>query len=221
MRCPKRRVGWLLGAAGLLTVSGCGGGLGNLDAPDAGTNRSNGSANSSLLATMLGFKNSNAPAGPGTEVRHISCPDVVVLEGTGASQAYAGSPPSNTNLRYQYALTDTARECKVEGDELVLKIGVAGKVLLGPAGTPGNFSVPVRMAILHETDNAPITSKLYQAAVTVKPSESEAAFTIVSEPLRVPFIREHAEQDYTIKVGIDEGPGTEKSPGKGGKPRGE
>lgn len=217
MRCPKISVSRLLGAMGLLTVSGCSGWLGNFDAPDGAANRN---ANTSLLATLLGFKRSDAPAAPGTEVRHISCPEVVVLEGTAASQAYAGSPPSNANLRYQYALTDTARECKVEDNQLVLKIGVAGKVLLGPAGTPGSFNVPVRMAVLHETDNSPVTSKLYHAPVTIGPSESEASFTIVSDPLEVPFIQEHAEQDYTIKVGIDEGPSTEKSPGKGNKPRG-
>ncbi|MCL2452190.1 MAG: hypothetical protein FWD08_00835 [Alphaproteobacteria bacterium] len=218
MRSPKSSVGRLLGAMGLLTVSGCSGWLGNFDAPDGATNRSN--ANTSLLATLLGFKRNDVPAAPGTEVRHISCPEVVVLEGTAASQAYAGSPPSNANLRYQYALTDTARECKVEDDQLVLKIGVAGKVLLGPAGAPGSFNVPVRMAVLHETDNSPVTSKLYHAPVTIGPSESEASFTIVSDPLEVPFIQDHAEQDYTIKVGIDEGPSTEKSPGKGNKPRG-
>lgn len=218
MRCPKSSVSRLLGAMGLLTVSGCSGWLGNFDAPDGAANRSN--VNTSLLATLLGFKRNDVPAAPGTEVRHISCPEVVVLEGTAASQAYSGSPPSNANLRYQYALTDTARECKVEDNQLVLKIGVAGKVLLGPAGTPGSFNVPVRMAVLHETDNSPVTSKLYHAPVTIGPSESEADFTIVSEPLEVPFIQDHAEQDYTIKVGIDEGPGTEKSPGKGNKPRG-
>ena len=109
------------------------------------------------------------------------------------------------NLRHQYSLNDTARECTLEGDQLAIKIGVAGKVLLGPAGSPGSFNVPVRMAVLSERNNEPITSKLYHAAVTVAAGETEADFTIVSEPLRVPFIQDHAEDDYTIKVGIDEG----------------
>ena len=163
---------------------------------------------------LLGFKNNDAPAAPGTQVRHIVCPEVVVLEGTAASQTYAGTPPSSANLRYQYALDDTARECTLEGDQLAIKIGIAGKVLLGPAGSPGSFSVPVRMAVLREHDNQPVVSKLYSAAVTVAGGETRADFTVVSEPLRVPFIQDRAEDDYTIRVGIDEGASAD---GKGRK----
>jgi hypothetical protein len=195
--------------AALLGLVACGGRLGNFDTPEPG---------GSKLAKLLGFKSNDAPAAPGTEVRHIYCPQVIVLEGTAASQAYAGTPPSSANLRFQYALDDTARECTLEGDQLAIKIGVAGKVLLGPAGSPGGFSVPVRMAILRERDNLPLVSKLYRAAVTVAAGETRADFTIVSEPLRVPFIQDHAENDYTIKVGIDEGASTNKSAGKGAKP---
>ncbi|MGA7383521.1 MAG: hypothetical protein WBW81_02140 [Methylocella sp.] len=190
-------------------LTGCGGHLGTFDTPETG---------GSKLGSLLGFKSNDAPAAPGTEARHIFCPVVVILEGTASSQAYAGTPPSSANLRYQYALDDTARECTLDGDQLAIKIGVAGKVLLGPAGSPGSFSVPVRMAVLRERDNQPIVSKLYRAAATVAEGETRADFTIVSEPLRVPFIQDHAEDDYTIKVGIDEGPSADKSAGKGAKP---
>jgi hypothetical protein len=199
----------ILAAPVVLGLSGCGGHLGTFDIPDTG---------GSKLGSLLGFKSNDAPAAPGAEVRHIFCPQVVVLEGTAASQAYAGTPPSSANLRYQYALDDTARECTLDGDQLAIKIGVAGKVLLGPAGSPGSFSVPVRMAVLREHDNLPIVSKLYRAAVTVATAETRADFTIVSEPLRVPFIKDHAEDDYTIKVGIDEGASADKPAGKHANP---
>jgi hypothetical protein len=199
----------ILAAPVVLGLAGCGGHLGTFDTPETG---------GSKLANLLGFKSNDAPAAPGAEVRHIFCPQVIVLEGTAASQAYAGTPPSSANLRYQSALDDTARECTLEGEQLAIKIGVAGKVLLGPAGSPGSFSVPVRMAILRERDNQPIISKLYRAAVTVAAGETRADFTIVSEPLRVPFIQDHAEDDYTIKVGIDDGASAEKPAGKHAKP---
>ena len=199
----------ILAAPVVLGLAGCGGHLGTFDTPETG---------SSKLASLLGFKSNDAPAAPGAEVRHIFCPQVIVLEGTAASQAYAGTPASSANLRYQSALDDTARECTLEGEQLAIKIGVAGKVLLGPAGSPGSFSVPVRMAILRERDNQPIISKLYRAAVTVAAGETRADFTIVSEPLRVPFIQDHAEDDYTIKVGIDDGASADKPAGKHAKP---
>ena len=202
----------VLAAPLVLGLVGCGGHLGTFDTPQTQ------GGGSQVLAMLLGFKNNDAPAAPGTQVRHIVCPEVVVLEGTAASQTYAGTPPSSANLRYQYALDDTARECTLEGDQLAIKIGVAGKVLLGPAGSPGGFSVPVRMAVLREHDNQPIVSKLYRAAVTVAAGETRADFTVVSEPLRVPFIQGHAEDDYTIRVGIDEGASADKSAGKHAKP---
>jgi hypothetical protein len=208
-RVPIHRAKSILSAPVLLGLAGCGGHLGTFDTRETG---------GSKLANLLGFKNNDAPAAPGAEVRHIFCPQVIVLEGTAASQAYAGTPPSSANLRYQYALDDTARECTLEGDQLAIKIGVAGKVLLGPAGSPGSFSVPVRMAVLREHDNQPIVSKLYSAAVTVAAGETRADFTVISEPLRVPFIKDHAEDDYTIRVGIDEGASADKSAGKHGKP---
>jgi len=199
----------ILAAPVVLGLAGCGGHLGTFDTPETG---------GSKLANLLGFKNNDAPAAPGAVVRHIFCPEVVVLDGTAASQTFAGTPSSSANLRYQYALDDTARECALDGDQLAIKIGVAGKVLLGPAGTPGSFSVPVRMAVLRERDNQPIVSKFYRAAVTVAAGETRADFTIVSEPLRVPFIQDHAENDYTIKVGIDEGASAEKPAAKHAKP---
>lgn len=199
----------ILAAPVVLGLAGCGGHLGNFDAPEIGPSK---------LANLLGFKSSDAPAAPGAAVRHIFCPQVLILEGTAASQAYAGTPPSSANLRYQTALDDTARECTLEGDQLAIKIGVAGKVLLGPAGSPGSFTVPVRMSVLRERDNQPIVSKLYRAAVTVPANETRGDFTVVSEPLRVPFVQDHAEDDYTIKVGIDEGAGAEKPAAKHAKP---
>ena len=208
---PVTKAKSILAAPVVLGLAACGGHLGTFDTPETQ------GGGSQVLAKMLGFKSNDAPAAPGTQVRHIFCPEVVILEGTAASQAYAGTPPSSANLRYQYALGDTARECSLEGDQLAIKIGVAGKVLLGPAGGPGSFSVPVRMAVLREHDNQPIVSKLYRAAVTVPASETEADFTIVSEPLHVPFIQDHAEDDYTIKVGIDEGAGTDENVRKGAK----
>jgi hypothetical protein len=203
----------------VLGLAGCGGHLGNADTPQSP--ESNTPPGSKLLATLLGMKStaaaSDSAAATPEKQRHIVCPEVLILEGTEASRAYAGTPPSSANLRYQYSITETARECALDAGQLALKIGVAGRVLLGPAGNSGSFTVPVRMAILRKADNQPELSKLYHATVTLGQGETETDFTIVSESLHVPFIQDHTEQDYTIKVGIDEGPAKEEKPRKGAK----
>src|SRR5205807_10113056 len=111
---PIRLAKSVLATPVVLGLAACGGHLGTFDTPETG---------GSKLGNLLGFKSNDAPAAPGAEVRHIFCPQVIVLEGTAASQAYAGTPPSSANLRYQYALDDTARECTLEGDQLAIKIG--------------------------------------------------------------------------------------------------
>ena len=80
----------ILAAPVVLGLAGCGGHLGTFDTPETG---------GSKLASLLGFKSNDAPAAPGAEVRHIFCPQVIVLEGTAASQAYAGTPPSSVHSR--------------------------------------------------------------------------------------------------------------------------
>lgn len=187
-----------------LVVCACGGPRGgNFDQPSGG----------SKLAGLLGFSGSGQTQ-TGSQAGRLFCPSVIVLEGTAAAQFHAGDPPSNTNLRYQYSLGDAARECSLEGDQILLKVGMAGKVLLGPAGSPGSFTVPVRVAVVRERDNQALVSKLYKAAATIGSGQTQADFTIISEPMRVPFIQDHAELDYVIKVGIDTTTAPEKPRGK-------
>ncbi len=142
----------------------------------------------------------------GPPVRRLFCPDILILDGTAASQVHAGTPPTNMNLRYQFSLGDVVRECSIEGEQLAIKIGIAGNVLLGPAGSPASFSVPLRVAIISKTDHEPVVTKLYHVAATIAAGQAETDFSLVSEPLLVPFIQDHADVDYEIKVGIDEGP---------------
>lgn len=204
-------------ASTALGLAGCGGQLGSESPPD----RAYVSPGSRLLATMLGMH----PAGAANNAtaqepqnRHISCPQIFIREEATSNRIYAGSPATSENLRYQSALTDTARECALEGDALTIKIGAVGNVLLGPAGSAGTFTVPIRMSILRKKDDEPVVSKLYRAEVTIPQGQTEAEYTIISEPLRVPFVHEHTDEDYTIKIGIAEGaePG-QKKPRQAGK----
>src|SRR5215831_10915668 len=88
---------YILAAAAALSLAGCGGQLVNFEPPQRnGTNE----------------KPRQSTDGD-TPDRHIFCPEVLILEGTEVSRAYAGAPPSSANLRYQFAVTDTARECKL------------------------------------------------------------------------------------------------------------
>ena len=55
--------------------------------------------------------------------------------------------------RYQVTIGQTARECAALGGVMTMKVGVQGRVLLGPAGGPGQVDIPLRMAVVQEGTN--------------------------------------------------------------------
>jgi hypothetical protein len=54
------------------------------------------------------------------------------------------------DLRYQLSFGQTARECAVHGATMIIKVGVQGRVILGPMGGPGKVEVPLRYAVVRE-----------------------------------------------------------------------
>jgi hypothetical protein len=133
----------------------------------------------------------------------ILCPEIHILDGTSADRIYApGSEQSNETVRYQFSIDDVVRGCQTNGKQAAMKIGVAGRVLLGPAGSPGTYPAPIRVAIINLSDGTPVVSKLYQVPTTVPDGQTEAPFSLVTEPFSMPKTANFAES-YTIKVGFD------------------
>ena len=78
----------------------------------------------------------------------LQCPPVEIDEG-GAAARVGG--PDNASVRYQFAISNTARECApVSTNQFTLKVGVSGRLLIGPAGTPGTYSAPLRVTVHDE-----------------------------------------------------------------------
>jgi hypothetical protein len=141
----------------------------------------------------------------------LLCPEIHVLDGTSADRIYApGADQSNETVRYQFSIENVARGCQIDGKQAAMKIGVAGRVLLGPAGSPGTYPAPIRVAIIDLSDGNPVVSKLYQVPASVPDGQTEAPFTLVTDPLSIPTTANFAES-YTIKVGFDSG-GNGKKP---------
>jgi hypothetical protein len=87
--------------------------------------------------------------------------------------------------------------------EKLIKIGAAGKVLLGLRAMPGVQRAGAQ-AILRKSDNESAVAKLYRASVTLRSGQTAGKFTVISEPLRVPFIQYHAQNEYVKRVAIQE-----------------
>jgi hypothetical protein len=195
-----RRLVWAVaGWAGCGLLAGCGaGGTPGFEAPSQGATSFSLASLGNIVAFNKMFPGS-APL-PKTDVQ-IDCPTTEVQDGTASVRTYAGDQ-TNANVRYQFSLGDTARECSKSGDNLVLKVGAEGRVLLGPAGSPGSFTVPIRIAVRNEATEKVVFSQLNRVAAAIPPGGTETAFTFVSEPFSVPFVA-HPDADYTVLVGFD------------------
>jgi hypothetical protein len=66
----------------------------------------------------------------------IDCPVVTVRTGASAWQIPTGPA---TNVRYQGAIGQLVRECAVLGQTVTMRVGVEGRLLVGPQGGPGSF----------------------------------------------------------------------------------
>jgi hypothetical protein len=133
----------------------------------------------------------------------IDCPQLEVQDGTSSIRV---GGESNASVRYQFDISETARECQPQGNQFAIKVGVAGHLLIGPAGSPGAYSANLRVVIRRESDKSAVVSKVYRVESNTG-TASEGSFQIVTEPFPLPFTHRQMDQDYTILVGFDNGHG--------------
>ena len=135
----------------------------------------------------------------------FECPGVSVRAGAGTlSMSDGAAEDAAMNLRYQVGIGQTARECKLNGTTLTIRVGVQGRVILGPAGGPGQIELPLRMAVGHEgPEPKTIMTKLNRVAVTVPADNANIQFTMIEEGLSFPMPRAGLIDEYIIYVGFD------------------
>ncbi len=85
-----------------------------------------------------------------------------------------------------------------------MKIGVQGRLILGPQGTAGQIDVPLRYALIQEgPEPKTIWTKLYHFPVIVGEGQSSVPFTHVQEDLSVPKPSAANLESYVVYIGFD------------------
>ena len=108
------------------------------------------------------------------------------------------------SLRYQANFLRGARECALRAGNVTMKVGIEGRLILGPAGTPGTFSLPVRLAVVREgVEPKTVWTKFYMVPVSVPPGESNVLFTHVEEDMNFPMPAVREFDEYVVYVGFD------------------
>jgi hypothetical protein len=137
----------------------------------------------------------------------IDCPGVDFRAGASTLSVTApGTDAGPMSTRYQATIGETARECAALGGTMTMKVGVQGRILLGPAGGPGQLDVPLRMAVVREgAEPKTIWTKLYRFNVAIPPGQTAVPFTHVEQDVSFPMPRGAELEAYVVYVGFDPG----------------
>jgi hypothetical protein len=135
----------------------------------------------------------------------FDCPTVDFRQGA-ATLTVNDSKAENAalSLKYQASFVKTARECDVHGDMVTIRVGVQGRVVVGPAGAPGTVTVPLRYALVREgIEPRTLWTKLFAIPVTLSGSQLNVPFTHVEEEMTVPVPSRGELAAYIIYIGFD------------------
>ncbi len=112
-----------------------------------------------------------------------------------------------------------ARECKVVNGIMTMKVGVQGRILLGPSGGPGTLEVPLRYAVVREGPEPKfILSKFYKVPVSIPEGKPSVAFTHIDEAITFPRPPADEIDSYIVYVGFDPA-GEKQQPAKKPAPK--
>jgi hypothetical protein len=197
-------------ALGLL-AAGCStdrlfGGSGSTASPEAANSSpSLGDRFASFFTKRPAQPQASGTAAATPQDQDIDCPTVTIRPGTSTfAVSAAGAEPNAMSLRYQATFGQSARECKLAGATLTMRVGVEGRVILGPAGGPGQLDVPLRYAVVQEgPEPKTIVTKLRWFTVAIPPGETNVPFMQIEEDLSFPMPRGNDLEAYVVYIGFD------------------
>jgi len=157
---------------------------------------------------FTGGSSETLPAAPSQTKASLDfdCPTIDYRQGAATLTVNDTTKGDNAalDLKYQASFVKTARECDVHGDMVTIRVGVQGRVVVGPAGGPGTVTVPLRYALVREgVEPRTIWTKLFPIPVTVSSSQLNVPFTHIEEELTVPIPSPSELAAYVVYIGFD------------------
>ena len=134
----------------------------------------------------------------------LLCPPVRIRPGASTfAVGLPGRPATGTDLRYQATISRTARDCTQNGDQIVARIGIQGRVISGPAGSPATVEVPIRVAVVEGgVQERTIATKVYRTTVSMSATGNDP-FSLVAEDIVYPVPSPATVDSYIFYIGFD------------------
>jgi hypothetical protein len=167
-------------------------------------------ATSSGLSSITDFfsgSSAKAPQPVAGGPANVVCPPVDVRRG--ASTLTIGSNGEKSSammLKYQGSFAREARECSVVDGNMVMRVGVEGRLVVGPSGGPGQVNVPLRIAVVQETPGGSrmITTKFVVVPVAISDANGNNLFTHIEDGITFPLPSPTSQvDDYIVYIGFD------------------
>jgi len=150
-----------------------------------------------------------------------NCPPADIRQGASTlAIATKTQQATGSDLRYQLSITQLARQCALEGPEVRMRVGVQGRVIVGPAGAPNQVEVPLRYAVVREgVDPKTIVSKFRRIPVALPSGTMNVTFTDIEENLRFPMPAPAELEAYVVYIGFDDTGDRNRPPAKKSAPK--
>jgi hypothetical protein len=147
--------------------------------------------------------------GPGKPVvagsaEDIDCPSIDIRPGASTLTIPPSGDAGASVLRYQVTIAQMARTCRLVGGTVKMKVGVQGRIILGPAGGAGKLDIPLRYAVVHEgPEPKTIVTKFYKVPVMVPDAQQNVPFLHVDDDVEFPMPGIEQLDAYVVYVGFD------------------
>jgi hypothetical protein len=148
-----------------------------------------------------------APSTPGqgqSDTGGLTCPDVKVRAGASTyAVAEPGKQAVGSEVRYQATITRTARDCNLNAGQITARVGIQGRVIVGPAGAPATVEIPLRVAVVQGGVNEKtITTTVVRTTVSMGEGLS-VPFSVVAEDIVYPAVSADVNDTYIFYIGFD------------------
>ncbi|MGD0848233.1 hypothetical protein [Bradyrhizobium sp.] len=208
------RAGHLRFAGALVVVgvllAGCSGGSTLTPPPDTDSPPSI----NDRFKQLFGSKSQAVGEASAADGIELDCPVVKIRAGASTyAVAVPGKQPVGADLRYQATITRTARDCTRSGGQITARIGIEGRVIAGPAGTPATVEIPLRVAVVQGgIQERTIATKVFRTTVSM--SEGNVPFSLVGEDLVYSSPPGVTSDSYIFYIGFDPQALTPEEPAK-------
>jgi len=146
-------------------------------------------------ATDMAAADTAAPA----DGRALNCPQVVAWPNERLRTIYQPGHDGDTMfVIHRGELTKLSRECQFYGGRVVVKYGFAGRVLLGPKGSPGTVTMPVKIRAAGANKQTLATDKMSIRATI--PQGSPVGYFSMMREITFPIQMGTRPEDYKIFV---------------------